>query len=44
MVQAIARVKLVPVRSYDRVRFARLERVRAHFRSFPHQYVFDFMK
>jgi hypothetical protein len=38
------RLKLVPVRAYQRTRLKRLEQVRAHFRSLPHQYVFDFMK
>jgi hypothetical protein len=38
------RAKLVAVRAYERVRFRRLEKVCAHFRSYPHQYVFDFMK
>ena len=40
----VDRVKLVAVRVYERVRFRRLEKVCAHFRSYPHQYVFDFMK
>jgi len=40
----VDRVKLVAVRAYERVRFRRLEKVCAHFRSYPHQYVFDFMK
>nr|WP_303694230.1 hypothetical protein [Brevundimonas subvibrioides] len=38
------RAKLVAVRAYERFRFRRLEKVCAHFRSYPHQYVFDFMK
>jgi hypothetical protein len=44
MAEAETRAKLVPVRAYERTRFRRLEKVRAHFRSYPHQYVFDFMK
>lgn len=42
--KVIERAKLVAVRAYERIRFRRLEKVRAHFRSYPHQYVFDFMK
>lgn len=38
------REKLVAVRAYERTRNRRLEQVCAHFRSYPHQYVFDFMK
>lgn len=41
---AIKQAKLVAVRAYERVRFQRLEKVRAHYRSYPHQYAFDFMK
>lgn len=44
MTDVIERAKLVAVRAYERVRFRRLEKVRAHTRSHPHQYVFDFMK
>lgn len=44
MAEAETREKLVPVRAYERTRRRRLEKVRAHFRSYPHQYVFDFMK
>jgi hypothetical protein len=44
MADVMARLKLVPVRAYVRTRFARLEHVRAHLRSYPHQYAFDFMK
>lgn len=44
MAEAEAHAKSVPVRAYERVRFRRLEKVRAHFRSYPHQYKFDFMK
>lgn len=44
MAEAETRAKLVPVRAYERTRLRRLERVRAHFRSYPHQYTFDFMK
>lgn len=40
----VDRVKLVAVRAYERVRLRRLEKVCAHFRSYPHQYVLDFMK
>lgn len=40
---ACEREKLVAVRAYERTRNRRLEKVRAHFRSYPHQYAFDFM-
>lgn len=42
--QSDKRAKLVSVRAYERVRFRRLEKVCAHFRSHPGQLVFDFMK
>lgn len=44
MADADTRGKVVLVRAYERTRYRRLEKVRAHFRSYPHQYVFDFMK
>lgn len=36
------RSKAVSVRAYLRMRFGRLEHVRAHFRSWPRQLSFDF--
>jgi hypothetical protein len=37
-----SRVKSVFVHAYIRTRFGRLEHVSAHFRSWPHQYTFNF--
>lgn len=36
------KLKLVAVRAYGRLRFGRLEQVRAHWRSWPNQMSFDF--